>query len=55
MRLAFDLGLHVDSTPFVEQGILTLQEAEARRSTFWSCLVVNQYVTRLSVVHGCRS
>ena len=44
MRLAFDLGLHVDGDPYVEQGIFTAQEGEARRSTFWSCVVVNQYV-----------
>ena len=42
MRLAFDLGLHVESDPYVEQGLLTVKEAEARRSIFWSCLVVNQ-------------
>lgn len=41
MRLAFALGIHVDSTPFVEQGLLSIKEADARRKTFWSCLVVN--------------
>ncbi|KAK5351976.1 hypothetical protein LTS03_003743 [Exophiala xenobiotica] len=41
MRLAFDLGLHVDGDPYVEQGVFTAQEGEARRSTFWSCVVVN--------------
>jgi len=41
MRLAFALGLHVDSTPFVEQGLFTAKEADARSKTFWSCLVVN--------------
>lgn len=41
MRLAFALGLHVDSTTFVEQGLLTAKEADARRKAFWSCLVVN--------------
>ncbi|KAK5060167.1 hypothetical protein LTR84_010051 [Exophiala bonariae] len=41
MRLAFALGLHVDSTPFVEQGLISAKEADARKKTFWSCLVVN--------------
>ncbi|KAK5049316.1 hypothetical protein LTR84_004245 [Exophiala bonariae] len=41
MRLAFDLGLHVDVDPYVEQGTFTAQEGEARRTTFWSCVVVN--------------
>jgi len=45
MRLSFDLGLHIDSDPYVDQGLFTLQEAEARRTCFWSCLVVNQYVS----------
>jgi hypothetical protein len=44
MRLAFDLGLHVDGEPYVEQGLFTAKEAEARRGAFWSCVVVNQYV-----------
>lgn len=51
MRLAFDLGLHVDGDPYVEQGVFTAQEGEARRSTFWSCVVVNQYVPALLLVH----
>ncbi|OQU97220.1 Fungal specific transcription factor domain-containing protein isoform 2 [Cladophialophora immunda] len=41
MRLSFDLGLHIDSDPYVDQGLFTVQEAEARRTCFWSCLVVN--------------
>lgn len=49
MRLAFDLGLHVDSDAYVEQGLLNVKEQEARRSTFWSCVIVNQYVSHLRV------
>ncbi|RDW91790.1 hypothetical protein BP5796_01184 [Coleophoma crateriformis] len=41
MRLAFDLGLHVDSDAYVKQGLLTVMEKEARQSTFWSCVVIN--------------
>ena len=49
MRLAFDLGLHVDSDAYVKQGLLDIREREARQSTFWSCVVVNQYVSHLCV------
>lgn len=42
MRLSFDLGLHVDCTPYVQAGIITDIEAEARRVAFWGCFVVNQ-------------
>ncbi|KIX05950.1 uncharacterized protein Z518_03924 [Rhinocladiella mackenziei CBS 650.93] len=41
MRLCFDIGLHVDSTPYVERGLMTPMEAEARLTTFWSSFVVN--------------
>ena len=49
MRLAFDLGLHVDSDAYVKQGLLSPREKEARQSTFWSCVVVNQYVSHLHI------
>lgn len=45
MRLCFDLGLHIDCTPYVKAGILTPAEACARQTTFWSCVVLNQYVS----------
>jgi hypothetical protein len=41
MRIAFDLGLHVDSTGYVTQGILTPAEARARQVAFWGCYVSN--------------
>ena len=53
MRLSFDLGLHVDGDPYVKQGLFTKKEAEARRRTFWSCVVVNQYVSPNG--HACDS
>jgi hypothetical protein len=37
MRIAFDLGLHIDSTEYVAQGILTIAEARARQVAFWGC------------------
>ncbi len=42
MRLAFDLGLHVDSAAYVKSGRMTRLESEARQVTFWGCFVVNQ-------------
>lgn len=42
MRLAFDLGLHVDLTPMVQRGTLTVREEYARRTAFWGSYVVDQ-------------
>jgi hypothetical protein len=42
VRLAFDLGLHKDMTPYVEQGIITLNEADLRRTIFWGAYLVDQ-------------
>lgn len=44
MRLCFDLGLHVNCTTYVKAGVLTSADVRARQSTFWSCVVLNQYV-----------
>ncbi|CAD0081637.1 unnamed protein product [Aureobasidium vineae] len=41
MRIAFDLGLHVDSRGYVAQGILTVAEARARQVAFWGCYLSN--------------
>ncbi|KAG9946620.1 hypothetical protein KCU85_g6329, partial [Aureobasidium melanogenum] len=41
MRVAFDLGLHVDSAGYVAQGILTVAEARARQVAFWGCYLSN--------------
>ncbi|KAI4715778.1 hypothetical protein E4T48_08027 [Aureobasidium sp. EXF-10727] len=41
MRIAFDLGLHVDSRAYVAQGILTVAEARARQVAFWGCYLSN--------------
>ncbi|CAI7677390.1 unnamed protein product [Penicillium discolor] len=35
MRLATDLGLHIDAAPFAERGLIDLEEARSRSSTFW--------------------
>jgi hypothetical protein len=42
MRLAFDLGLHLDMTPYVEKGKMTPLEAEVRRIAFWGSYVADQ-------------
>ncbi|GAB1202996.1 hypothetical protein APSETT445_001621 [Aspergillus pseudonomiae] len=34
-RLAFDLGLHIDMTPYVEKGEIGAFEADVRRIAFW--------------------
>lgn len=35
MRLAIDLGLHIDAAPFVERGIIDINEARLRSYVFW--------------------
>lgn len=42
MRLAFDLGLHVDMIPYVTGGSLSLAEAELRKDVFWGTYVIDQ-------------
>lgn len=42
MRLSFDLGLHIDMTPYVQSGRMDAAEAEVRKITFWGCFIVDQ-------------
>lgn len=44
MRLAFDLGLHLDMTPYVESGIISAEECKLRRTIFWAAYLNEQYV-----------
>jgi hypothetical protein len=44
MRLAFDLGLHLDMAPYVERGTILGEDAEARQVTFWAAYMSEQYV-----------
>jgi hypothetical protein len=44
MRLAFDLGLHLDMAPYVERGTILCEDAEARQVTFWAAYMSEQYV-----------
>ncbi|KAE8345041.1 hypothetical protein BDV24DRAFT_171008 [Aspergillus arachidicola] len=39
MRLATDLGLHIDATPFTERGLMDLEEARLRSQTFWGTYI----------------
>lgn len=43
-RLAFDLGLHIDMTPYVEKGEIGAFEADVRRIAFWGSYTADQYV-----------
>ncbi|RAH46698.1 uncharacterized protein BO95DRAFT_360903 [Aspergillus brunneoviolaceus CBS 621.78] len=43
MRLAFDLGLHLDMAPYVAKGIIPLENAEIRRLTFWGAYMSEQF------------
>ncbi|KAL2855687.1 fungal-specific transcription factor domain-containing protein [Aspergillus pseudodeflectus] len=43
MRLAFDLGLHLDMAPYVERGTILGEDAEARQVTFWAAYMSEQF------------
>lgn len=41
MRLCFDLGLHIDTSVYVEYSILSAEEAKARQTVFWASYMMN--------------
>ncbi|KAH2164684.1 hypothetical protein KXW37_007618 [Aspergillus fumigatus] len=43
MRLAFDLGLHLDMTPYVEKGDISAFEADVRRIAFWGSYTADHF------------
>ncbi|KAJ5669599.1 hypothetical protein N7462_010669 [Penicillium macrosclerotiorum] len=43
MRLAFDLGLHLDMTSYVKQGDISSHEADVRRAAFWGSYVADHF------------
>ncbi|KAJ5346704.1 hypothetical protein N7541_009186 [Penicillium brevicompactum] len=43
MRLAFDLGLHLDMTNYVNRGEITQAEADVRRAAFWGSYVADHF------------
>lgn len=44
MRLAFDLGLHLDMTTYVQKGDISAFEADVRKVAFWGSYTADQYV-----------
>jgi hypothetical protein len=42
MRLAFDLGLHIDMSPYVANGSISEVEADVRRMVFWGAYTLDQ-------------
>ncbi|PYH41015.1 transcription factor domain-containing protein [Aspergillus saccharolyticus JOP 1030-1] len=43
MRLAFDLGLHLDMTPYVEKGEISVFEADVRKVAFWGSYTADHF------------
>ncbi|KAJ6036412.1 fungal-specific transcription factor domain-containing protein [Penicillium herquei] len=43
MRLAFDLGLHLDMTPYVANGSISQAEAELRSMVFWGAYTLDHH------------
>ncbi|RAL15830.1 transcription factor domain-containing protein [Aspergillus homomorphus CBS 101889] len=43
MRLAFDLGLHLDMTPYVEKGDISVHEADVRKIAFWGSYTADHF------------
>ncbi|EKG19267.1 Transcription factor fungi [Macrophomina phaseolina MS6] len=41
MRLAFDLGLHLDMKEYVKKGKISATEADIRKTTFWGTYLVD--------------
>lgn len=42
MRLAIDLGLHLNVTRYVQAGLLNEKEAHLRKTTFWGTYVLDK-------------
>lgn len=42
MRLAFDFGLHISPKPYVESGIMSIEEANVRSITFWGSFATDR-------------
>lgn len=49
MRISVDLGLHLDLISYVQDGRLTAQELDVRRTTFWGVFVHDKSVAPMSV------
>lgn len=44
-RMAFNLGLHLDCSSAVVNGIISSDEAEVRSITWWGCYMLEQFVS----------
>lgn len=42
IRLAFDLGLHLDTRQYVQDGTMTVEEARVRSVTFWGIIATDR-------------
>ena len=47
IRLAFDLGLHISTKKYVEEGSMSASEAKARSITIWGCFMNDRSVGRI--------
>ncbi|KAG9953639.1 hypothetical protein KCU85_g1154, partial [Aureobasidium melanogenum] len=43
IRMAHNLGLHMDCSAWVAAGLISEEEAEVRKVTWWGCFVVDNY------------
>ncbi|KAH0275263.1 hypothetical protein KCU91_g4687, partial [Aureobasidium melanogenum] len=43
IRMAHNLGLHIDCSAWVAAGLISEEEAEVRKVTWWGCFVVDNY------------
>lgn len=46
-RMAYNLGLHVDPSKWVESGHLTEEDASIRSIAWWGCYMVEKYFERV--------
>jgi hypothetical protein len=47
VRLAVDLGLHLDAGDYVKGGIIDQEEADLRSTVFWGAFVHDRYINPL--------
>ncbi|KAH7305298.1 fungal-specific transcription factor domain-containing protein [Stachybotrys elegans] len=57
IRMAFNIGLHLDSSKWVESGLITTEEEEVRRVAWWGCYTLDKLFTlglgRPSAIREC--
>lgn len=47
VRMAMNLGMHLDCSLCVSEGLLSVEEAEVRNVTWWGCYVLDKYALSL--------